>query len=296
MYKTLVLIDNLFYQYSLDGEEYNGIRFLPVMRSNSSNKIMRAVRKVHLTLPLPLKKIWFDHRWMECIQNYGTIVLGDAGNTANVTQYIHRKYKDKRIIVWYRNSVQVTVSPNEFDRSFCELWSFDQSDCKQYNMNYNPQFYMRCKTYQELPIIQDAFFIGQDKGRLKILSEMEETLKKHGYQTKFCIVGVNSVRMSYGQILNQISKSRVIVDCQCTWQDGITLRPLEALCYGKKLITNNKKIKKLDFYNPRNIFVWGEDNPDSLDQFLNTPCVENEEMKKKYGLKSWVDHFYSAKV
>lgn len=296
MDKTLILIDDLFYQYGLDGKEHNGIRFLPVMRSMSANKIMRAVRKAHLSLPLPFKKVWFDDRWMECIQDYDTIILGDSGNTVNVTRYIHAKYKDKRIIVWYRNSVQATVSPGEFDRSFCELWSFDRADCERYNMNYNPQFYIRSNAYQELPVCQDAFFVGQDKGRLKILSEMEDTLKKYGYRTRFCIVGVNSARLSYGQILNEISRSRVIVDCQCSWQEGITLRPLEALCYGKKLITNNLKVKKLDFYDPCSIFVWGEDNPEMLGQFLNTPYAENKEMKKNYGLESWVDHFYSAKV
>ena len=291
MGKTLVLIDNLYYQYGLNGKEENGVLFLPMMKKELTNKAERLVRKVHMSSIFPNKQIWLNE-WCKVIIDYDTIILADAGNTFNVVRYIHKNWPDKRLIVWYRNSVKATVSPGEIDRSICELWSFDKDDCEKYKMQYNPQFYMRNRKYQENSIEYDAFFVGQDKGRLKILSEMQETLELQGLKCKFCIVGTNCKRLAYDEILDYISKSRMIVDCQCDWQKGITLRPLEALFYQKKLITNNRSIRNSDYYNPFNIFIWGEDNKEKINNMLSTPYKSVEEnIIHNYDLFSWIRRF-----
>lgn len=291
MKNTLILIDDLYLQYGFSGVPEQNLLFLPMLKGNVVNKVLRGIRKIHLSLPAPFKKIWFAD-WKKTIQNYDTVILADAGNTFNVARYIRRCYPNKRIIVWYRNSVRGTVLPTEKDRATCEIWSFDKEDCSKYGFKYNPQFYERNSKYIEHDETNDAFFVGQNKGRKKILDEMKNSLEAHGYKTKFCIIGGKSDRMNYERVLEEIARTKVIVDCQCDWQEGITLRPLEALFYGKKLITNNVKIKEFDFYSAQNVFVWGNDSEDKLGEFLKKPMVDVSEYRKKYDLRSWVNRFY----
>jgi hypothetical protein len=291
MGKTLVLIDNLYRQYGFDGIEKNDILFLPMLKKEYSNKAIRILRKIHLSSNLPGKSVWLGD-WENYIDDYNTVILADAGNTFNVIRYIHYRYPSKRIIIWYRNSVSASTSPTEEIKKYCEIWSFDKADCNKFGMRYNPQFYAANKKYKDHIPVYDAYFIGQDKGRLKILMEMEAELKKQGLKTKFCIVGVNSERKSYDTVLEDISKSRIIVDCQCDWQNGITLRPMEALFYHKKLITNNIEVVNADYYRPENIFIWGKDNPLELKQFTYSKYLPvSDEIIDNYDMSGWVRRF-----
>ena len=295
-HKVLVLIDDLFYQYGLDGKEHDGVLFLPMLNGNISKgkKVLRGIRKVWLSSRLPLKEAWLGN-WLEKIKPYDTIILGDAGNTRNVVNYIYKKYPGKRIIVWYRNSVSKTVPVYDFNRECCELWSFDKKDCEKYGMQYNPQFYIKNLNYVEKDKTIDAFFIGQDKGRKELLDEMKSTLEDHGLKCEFDIVGVNSGPLSYSRVLDKISHSRAIVDCQGQWQNGITLRPMEALFYEKKLITNSKEINKADYYCKENIFIWGRDDISKLSSFMSYPIVRiSDDIKCKYGISGWISNFFNS--
>lgn len=148
MHRTLVLIDSLYKQYGLDGKEKNGILFLPMMKDELTNKFLRIIRKLHLSINIPGRSIWLFN-WYKIIDKYDTIILADAGNTYNVARYIHEYWPQKRIIIWFRNSVKATISPEKANRTYCELWSFDENDCKKYGMQFNPQFYMRNSKYRE---------------------------------------------------------------------------------------------------------------------------------------------------
>lgn len=285
--KTLILIDNLYYMYSLDGKERNAIRFLPLMRkSGTISKAYRVCRKLHLSSNLPCKEIWLNN-WTRILYKYDTIILGETGNSYNVAKYIKRKYPQKRIIIWFRNSLSHTINPARFDENVCETWSFDEADCNRYNLRYNPQFYVKSPSYRENGIIKyDAFFIGKDKGRLEDILSVESFLKGQGLKTKFCIVGYNSDSIEYKQVLDYISESKAIVDIQGDWQDGITLRPLEALFYEKKLISNSKGLLDVDFYRPNNIFILGADDISKIETFLNAPYEKvDAKILKKYDLE-----------
>lgn len=289
--KTLVLIDSLYEQYGLDGAERDGILFLPMLKGQWTGRAIRAARKAHLSLDLPGRTLWLGD-WTRAAGDYDTIVLADAGNTPNVVRYLKQRYPRKRVIVWYRNPVAATLSPDVLDQSACEVWSFDPADCAAYGMWYNPQFYIPRDPGGPQAIRQDVFFVGQDKGRGPLLAQMERALQKAGCRTRFCVVGVNSPRLSYREIVAEIAASRVVVDCPCAGQAGLTLRPLEALFYRKKLLTTSPDIKTRDFYHPGWVFVWGQDDPGALGEFLARPWQgPDEACRDAYGLKAWVDRF-----
>lgn len=293
--KTLVLMDDMFEMYGLNGKEEGDICFLPLLKQSGDdvNKLYRLMRKIHFKLALPFENIWLEH-WTKVLSKYDTIVIGETSNSDYMAKFIHRNYPQKRIIIWYRNSVsKSSLSPNDIDRNISEIWSFDKDDCHKYSMRYNGQFYMRSPYYTEYGGAEyDAFFIGRDKGRLGEILDVKDRLDKLGLKTVFKIVGYNSKPISYKECLDFIAKSKIIVDIQGAWQQGMTLRPMESLFYQKKLITNNIDLANMDFYNSDNIFILGKDNMDALGNFC---CIEHTEVKNsiiaKYGLKRWVENF-----
>ncbi len=291
--ETLVLIDSLYRQYDLGNRHFDGAIFKPMVKSMTSNKVYRVFRKLHLSSSLPGKEIWLGS-WQDDLANVDTVVLADGGNSENVARYIHCRYPQIRIILWYRNSVAAAGEPSKDISKFCEIWSFDQDDCRRYGYRLNPQFYGGNPNYQEHCPEWDAFFVGQDKGRLAQILDVQEKLEHVGLTTKFCIVGYNCDYLAYEKVLDCISRSRIIVDIQAAWQDGITLRPLEALFYQKKLLTNSKTYAQSDLYDANNSFVVGRDDWSSVKEILNTPYAMSPNhtiLEQKYGIEGWLDRF-----
>lgn len=101
-----------------------------------------------------------------------------------------------------------------------------------------------------------------------------------------------SNNISYSEILNNISQSKCLVDIVQDGQEGLTYRPLEALFYNKKLITNNKTITEYDFYKEENIYILGKDAR-SLKKFIESDFVPwNEKIVKKYTIENWIKNFF----
>ena len=100
--------------------------------------------------------------------------------------------------------------------------------------------------------------------------------------------------ISYEEVLDKSSKCSVIVDIVKEGQSGLTLRVLEALFFGKKLITNNKNICTCDFYRSDNVFIVGVDNWDDFKMFLGSELLQiPNNVKNKYLLETWVNNFDS---
>ncbi|CAL2105449.1 conserved hypothetical protein [Tenacibaculum sp. 190524A02b] len=97
--------------------------------------------------------------------------------------------------------------------------------------------------------------------------------------------------MPYEENIARLKNSKIVIDFLNETHTGLSFRTFEALYYNKKLITNNTEVKKYDFYNPNNIFVWDGLNLEGVEEFINTPYQEvNEEIKLKYGFKNWLNY------
>ena len=69
--------------------------------------------------------------------------------------------------------------------------------------------------------------------------------------------------LEYDQVLDYIKRSNCIVEIMDGAQDGVTLRTMEAICYNKKLLTNNKSMRESDYYKSGHIQVF--ESPDEID-------------------------------
>lgn len=92
----------------------------------------------------------------------------------------------------------------------------------------------------------------------------------------------------------QNQRSRAILDIVKEGQVGITKRPMEAILFNKKLITNNKAIEKYDFYCPENIFILGKDSLNNLKTFIHTPYKTlPKQIVEQYIFENWFDTFFT---
>ncbi|MDK2934960.1 MAG: hypothetical protein PWP27_2770 [Clostridiales bacterium] len=197
-----------------------------------------------------------------------------------MVKFIRRKNPDVRIIVWYWNPVDKCVGLDQFSDVDCEIWSFDEEDCARYGLKYNTQYYFNNVSLKTIQDKFDVFFVGGDKGRIKDLVDIKQKFDNLGISSYFHITPtgrkhevykeIYKERISYTKVLDYISESKAILDYISEKQSGLTLRPLEALFFRKKLITNDKTIVNRDFYRKENIFILGKDDIENLPQFLNT--------------------------
>lgn len=126
------------------------------------------------------------------------------------------------------------------------------------------------------PIEYDFYFIGRDKGRLPLLKHIQRETERLGYKTHIDIQGVKKTNaqriLSYPDYLTKQLNCHCIIDINRTGQHGLTLRPLEALLYGKKLLTNNQSIRNEALFHPNNIFIITDSTDYSeLKQFMQSP-------------------------
>ena len=112
----------------------------------------------------------------------------------------------------------------------------------------------------------DIYFIGRDKGRKDFLIDLFNILSDNGCVCDFTINGVekNAVVQGvktgrgilYNQVIQEIQSTNCILEVIQQGQNGVTLRYYEAVCYNKKLLTNNADIVNYPFYNPEYMKVF----------------------------------------
>lgn len=262
-------------------------------------KIIRRIDKY-----LPIYSLFFD-KWWKQIYTYDRIIVFDYFANPQILRRIKIKHKEVDLILWLWNT-----APNNIEelKKYATVFCFDHVSCEKWKLRYNTQFYFSIpeKKYSVKvndPI--DIYFIGADKGRLKQLLSLSSEFENMGLKYKFEILSDskesynNSIVIlkepeSYQKIIDNIGNAKCILEIVKEGQDGITLRALEALFFGKKLITNDKKIVDYNFYDKNNIFILNVDDTKHLFEFLKTPYkIIDKEVKEQYTYECWLNRMHS---
>ena len=183
------------------------------------------------------------------------------------------------------------------------LLTFDPADAEAYGLQFVEQFYRRptpdplpagsLPHTESLPPTGGAgeglcFFAGENKGREPQLKALADILQRYDFKSDFIIVNSPEDRITYEEYLQHVARCLCMVDLVQENQAGITRRPVEALFWHKKLITNHLALLQADFYRPENIFILGHDDITRLPLFLQQPLVPvPDSITEKYH----VNHF-----
>ncbi len=271
---------------------YDNVNCVHLFRRNG--RISRLLRKTFLKLNLPLNI--FLGSWSKEVDKYDYVILPVTIYSKSIMS-LYNKYESK-FRHWYWNSIFTTVKPNEIGTLNKYIYTFDMKDSIDYKINYINTYYfsgIQLKSEQQK---YDICFVGSDKGRLDYLIDLQTKFENMGLSTYFHIVKSDNSRsdykyrkhISYLDTLRIINKSKIILDIVQTGQIGMTQRPLEALFFNKKMITNSLSVRDFDFFHEDNIFIINDNNYNEIKKFVDTDMKEvNQDIKDKYDFKYWIE-------
>ena len=222
----------------------------------------------------------------------------------HVTVYLWNPVRSFNRNVWSRWSY-----PRQLRAAGFAVYTFDREDAHRYGFIHTNQLYRSVDAalrQDKGPFDADLFFIGQDKGRAGKLLQMKSMAESEGLRCCFFVLpdkhsleplvcGMRSGgAMPYDQTLRWISRSRCLVEVLQQGQSGETLRALEALFYGRKLLTNNPEADRNPFYSPDRVFIFGKDHPDRLRAFIEQPMADDYMealLGSSYNIEVWLRQF-----
>lgn len=188
-----------------------------------------------------------------------------------------------------------------------KCYSFQHDDCRDFGLQFNSTMYAPSPKLLPKQDNFDILFLGVPKDRLSLLRHLHAQMQTMGLRThlRVSITQDNPAQpeekpgwlltrdwLAYPDYLKLVQQSRCLLDVYQAGQTGFSLRVMEHIFFGCKLITNNAAIKLAEFYHPHNIFLLGEDDLTALPKWLNLPFVPiDAEIKRYYHIEEWAKRF-----
>lgn len=262
-------------------------------------QLTRSLLLGRLPLPKEILYFWFPKQQLDVLleASQGDAILFYECCNLRVLRTIKSLLpKGVPCYIYYCNPIQSiftspTVQLKAIKQQGYLLSCFDPQDAKKYHLTLTGQYF--CYPESLSPDYKyDCFFCGLPKDRLEELCALEKLLKENALTCQFIIPKRAEERIDYSSYLNRLSQARCVIDITQKNQLGLTRRPLEALFFNKKLITNNPNIQSYDFYNPKNIFIFGKDPTGKIKDFMQNPIEPvADSVKKKYDINEWIKHY-----
>lgn len=245
-------------------------------------------RKINRIIPLPFKEVvWFskkpieDFPWEDDTQYY--MIFPDW-----IPYYPHylNRLKEKHRIKY----VLLVMNPWDSKASDrikkhyakCKIdyvLTFDIADSEKYKFLMFLEYYsMLESSVPQQPAQWDLYYSGSGRSdRISLLFDLFAAMEEHHIVSKFMIfhaakqnrpfrdkiIYIDHKMMPYEETLKDTLESNCILEVLSPGQTGPSLRYFEAICYHKKLLTNNKRIVEFPFYNPEYIQIF--EQPEDID-------------------------------
>lgn len=281
---------------------YNGIseiisnRFLSKICNNHFSK-----KKVTDSLS-PIRKIWYArlYKSLGLKSNYKYVVVfydyGVLARDLDFIDYIRRKSPHTKLVYLFTNIVRISgarkhgildILLNYYDQVF----AFDPNDAVDYKFELSPLIYTRDINYHSSENCFDVFYVGNAKDRLDTLHEIYKKCKESRLKCCFYINRVPSEKqlysdihyneiLTYSEVLNNIAKSRCLVDAIQGGSSAMTLRVCESVIYDKKLITTNESIMQEPYYSPERFLLYNAHS--DLKSFVEDKFIGFSESEKQF--------------
>ncbi len=323
--ESILLIAPVFFGYYQEIKskmEELGYQVDYICDAPGNSNLLKAVGRINKNLLGPITKKYYRQEIIPRIEHkkYSYIVVV-AGMTFSLSpsmmEDIKRKNPNAKWVMYQWDSEKNLPYCTAIHTFFDKIYSFDDRDCKKNDRyHFMPLFYLDCygqiRKGQKKETVYDCCYVGtaHPKKYIEVKSMTDELKKKlpvqyiyhympsklkYYYQKimsaefrkakkhEFCFA-----KLTKEEIVHLYEKSRCILDAPQEDQSGLTIRTIECLGAGKKLITTNKNIKMYDFYREENILVI-DGAVDWNSKFFSDEYVElPETIYEKYSIENWV--------
>ena len=225
------------------------------------------------------------------------------------------KTKTKKMVAYQWDGFKRFPKILNYITLFDSFFVFDINDLEKYGKDF-PQlkpvtnFYLDFeKKHEETNIQNQVYFVGSYlENRIDAIVNIANYLQqinikininikyfKKQTPNKYPNSNINFIKTdsSYLDMIEHVKKSTIVLDFANSFHNGLSSRIFEAIYFKKKLITNNPNVKKYDFYDPNNIFIWDEKNENEIENFISLPYKEiDEKIIQKYSFSNWIRYVF----
>lgn len=257
-------------------------------------------------------------------RHHRRILQAEAGNPADLVLFIQAHQMSPRNFEGFKAAFPQArfalynwdsiANHNYLDRVhyFDTVQTFDPADAARHGFAYLPLFASRQFQTNEDRVSdpRSVYFVGNivNPKRYAALDAFRTFCKREGIAFEPFMActppvrrllakqGIRAEGLSSGSIApaefrRMLEASNAVFDFANHAQSGYTMRIFENLCAGKKIITNNRRIAKEEFYSPDRILVL----PDHADfaavpDFLDAPLLDRSERFPAYHIQTFVKH------
>ena len=229
--------------------------------------------------------------------------------------YFRSHFPRARIILYLWDAWSLIENKQTLINNVDVIYTFDSEDSRKYGFKLRPLFYVT-KNRTEVVNRYDASFIGTDHSdRLEKLRFIKDICQKNNLNyyfrlktTKTPIVksrlGIAPYHkedlallvnkpLKYNAVLQITQQSGCVIDFSHPAQCGLTMRTLETLALGRKLITTNKYIRDYKDLNPSWYFVLDDNtNANGLLDFIKRPIFDIE-IPDRYSIAEFIKEVLS---
>lgn len=179
---------------------------------------------------------------------------------------LKKKNPNAKFLLYLWDSLERLYNKKLLLNNFKNIVTFDRLDSIKYGLAFRPLFYREKNEIKLNDIEYDVSFVGFDhSNRYPIISKIKRQLENAGKKYKIVLVNgkfsifigryithrikkediaiFKNENISYLQYMKIMGKSQAIIDISHPKQSGLTMRTIEVICNGKKLITTNKDIE-----------------------------------------------------
>lgn len=307
---NILLIAMDFYGYEFDiVRTYKSMRYnvdliydTPYKINKFTNK-EKFLKKTHNYQANLLKKLTTKY-------DYVITIVGRFLSTLFLEE-LKNKNENAIFVLYLWDDVRRVENFSSVSNFYDKIFSFDRFDCKEYSFSFLPLFYtddFKVKSCEKKYDLYGSFWNHSDRlnvihltinntpklkcyfyikmGKISYIIQLFKKIMGKSISNENIHYWLKSI--SRENNIKYMCESKAILDIQFPSQKGLTLRTIESIGVGIKLITTNEDIKYYDFYNPNNILIIDRENPIIDEKFLKTPYMKlNDEIYDKYSINNW---------
>lgn len=264
----------------------------------------KKLRKYFLSKIEKRKEIY----WNKLIENFKDVdYLLMIGRSYYETEFLKnvKKLNPKIKLILFLWDTYDIVNINKLKNVYNKIYTFEKEEAMKYDLKWRPSFFLKVEENKKEI---DCYYLGTMKEgeRYNYIDQLYNYCVKNNlnYFLKLYLKKINKIynknimtnkKISYKENLEKVKKSKVILELNAKNQNGLTLRTLECLAYGTKLITTNQNIRNYDFYNKNNIYILNK--PEDIDdiplEFFKKDYEKiNKEILRKYSFEGFIEEIF----
>lgn len=254
-----------FWKSVLGEELYNSPNVRVYKRAFNGNKFLEFLFRIHWSykinslIELPFKSIWFKKMYTQDFKNDLPLCFVYMGGNnirydGGFCDYVRKQSSENRQVIYHGDLISkkckydYSIIRNKVDMAT----TYDKEEAEKYGIYYFPEtvYSKLISDTEDAHFEQDVYFLGVAKDRLPKIMQVYGKLHSDGLKVKFLIAGVepeNQIMgegieyikgISYKENLQNVIKSKCILEIIQGGSSDITLRTREAMAYRRKLLTN----------------------------------------------------------